>query len=236
MDNKQRAQERIPYHERIMINSTITVQSIDISKGGLYVHTDHPFQAGSVVEISLPIDSEELKIKARIKYEHAGVGIGLRFIDLDDIQKAKIEELIEDIKRKPPMPKRDKPGVLLVDDNTMSRKIMKSELSLEGFWVVEATNGIDAIKALEEQPVDIVVIDLFMDKTDGFEVLSAIRGSPEWKDIPLIVLSKKYTDDVRDAVTSAGADDFLLKMVTPPSKLAEVLRKFLQQKTDADRK
>lgn len=222
--SKHRKKERILYSKDIIVNDTITVKAIDISKGGIYVHTSHPFKPGNVVEVSLPFRDEILKIMAKVKHTQTGIGMGLMFIDLDDIKIAQIQELINDSIKNPSKPKTEGPTVLFVEDNNVSRKIIKNKLNAEGLWVIEAENGIEAIKALKEQSVDIIVLDLFMEKMDGFKVLSIIRDSPELKDIPVVVLSARSTDEVIDKAMRAGANHFLLKIVTPPAKLAKFLK------------
>lgn len=228
-----RRYERIPFNKEILINNSITANAIDISPGGLYVHTSETFKRSTVVDLSIPFKDETLNLKAIVKHEHPGVGMGLMFVDLDNIKKDRILDLINYIKRTPSRPRPDKPVVLLVDDNEMSRKMLKNKLHSEGFWVIEAPNGVEAIKCLEDNPINVTVLDLYMDKMDGFKVLSIIRGSSKWKNMPVIVLSAKGSDEVIDSAITAGADDFLLKMVTSPAKLADLIRTLLQrQETD----
>ncbi len=218
---RHRIHERIPFHAEILINDSITAKSIDINEGGLYVSTGHPFTAGSVIEVSLPLKNEKLKIKARVKHTQAAVGMGLMFIDLDAPQKTKIKEFVESLKKKPVELKTQKSKVLLVDDDIMSLRITRAKLILEGFQVFEAKDGTEAIGILNEQPIDLVVLDPCMEKMDGFKVLSAIKES---KDIPVIVYSSKGTQDIINKAANAGAHKFLLKAMTPPAKLSEIIR------------
>lgn len=103
MDSKLRKRhrilERISFNTEIVINDSVVCKTLDISEGGLYVHTSHSFNPGDVIKVSLPFRNEKLEIKSRVKYCHEGVGIGLMFIDLDDTLKTKIKELIEEIKK-----------------------------------------------------------------------------------------------------------------------------------------
>lgn len=95
---RHRIQERIPCNIDFVINDSVVCKAFDISEGGLYVHTIHSFNPGSVVKVSLHFRNEKIEIKSRVKYCHEGVGMGLMFIDLDNILKTKIKELIKDIK------------------------------------------------------------------------------------------------------------------------------------------
>lgn len=227
-DIDQRRQERVPFKKDLTVNNSITVKSIDISRGGLYIHTSHPFEVGSIVEVDLPLRGETFKVKAIIKHKQSAVGIGLMFIDMEPQQMEKVDQIITYAKKLKPRRGTKKVKVLLVEDNTTIRKTLKNHLMSEGLYVIEAENGIEAINALNEHPVDIVVLDLYMDKMNGFKVLSIIKESPEWIDIPVIVLSAKGTDDILDKVFEAGADFFLLKMMTPPAKLVETIKNILK--------
>jgi CheY-like chemotaxis protein len=224
--------ERIYFNKQITINDTIIVTAIDISTGGLYVHTPLTFKSGTIVELSLPFKDTAIKVKAKIKHVQTGVGMGLRFVDLDDVKIAQIKELIKISRRKPTKAKSDKPSVLFVEDNEMSRRMIKQKLTSEGFWVVEAKDGVEAINILAEERIDIILLDLYMDKMSGFKVLSILKSAPEWKDIPVVVYSAKGTDDIIDKVISAGADGFLVKMITSPAKIAEALKAQLARHED----
>jgi hypothetical protein len=96
---RQRKQERIPCNMDLMINDSIVCQALHISEGGMFVLTDQSFKPGTVIKISLLFRKEIVEIQSKVKYCHEGVGMGLMFIDLDDIVKAKIKELFENIKQ-----------------------------------------------------------------------------------------------------------------------------------------
>jgi hypothetical protein len=96
---RQRKQERIPCNILLKINDSLLCNSFDISEGGMYILTDQSFKPGTAIKISLLFRNEVLDAKAKVKYCHDGVGIGIMFIDLDDKQKAKLKELFYDIKQ-----------------------------------------------------------------------------------------------------------------------------------------
>lgn len=227
-----RRQERIYFNKQITINETIKVTAIDISTGGLYVHTPQTLKSGIIVDLSIPFKDKTIKIKAKVKHVQTGIGMGLRFMDLDDVKIAQINELIKISRRKPTKSRADKPSVLFVEDNEMSRRMIKQKLTSEGFWIIEAKDGVEAINILAEEHIDIILLDLYMDKMSGFKVLSILKSSPEWKDIPVVVYSAQGTDDVIDKVLGAGADSFLVKMITSPAKIAEALKAQLTRRKD----
>lgn len=232
MDNPKERRKfvRVPFVRDIVINNNIKVKSIDLSEGGLYVYTDRLFEVRSMLDVTIPLNGEKLTLKAMIEHTQPSVGIGLKFIYSDDVQRDKIKNFIERKTAKEPQAEKEKKTVLLVEDNEMSRDISKNKLTLEGFHVVAVEDGIEAIKFLQAKTPDLIILDLFMEKLDGFKVLTIIRESPRWKDIPVIVFSVKGTQDVVDKVINAGADEFLVKMITSPKKLLETARNVLKRK------
>ena len=100
-------------------------------------------------------------------------------VDLNAEQRANIKELIESITKKPAKSDMGGKNVLLVEDNNTSRQAIKSALSKEGFCVIEASDGIEAIKLLAEQTPGLILLDLYMKGMDGLKVLSLIRTEPK---------------------------------------------------------
>ena len=108
--------------------------------------------------------------------------------------------------------------VLVVDDSSTVRKIIhrclqKAELGIAE--VCEAGNGQEALALLAQHKVDVIVSDINMPQMDGIRLLSAIKESPQWKQIPVLIISTEAgAETVMDAV-SAGAVGFIKKPFTP---------------------
>lgn len=96
---RTRTKERIPCNLDVVINGSLSCKAFDISEGGLYVYSDHFFNPGNVVNVSLEFGGEKLEIKARVKHAHEGVGMGLMFIDLDDGLKSRVRKLISEVRQ-----------------------------------------------------------------------------------------------------------------------------------------
>lgn len=95
---RQRMRDRVSCNLNVFINDSLPCSAFDINEGGLYIKTGDIFVPGSVVKLSLPFKGDRLEVSARIKYCLEGVGIGVMFIDLNDILKGKIRALLQDIK------------------------------------------------------------------------------------------------------------------------------------------
>ncbi len=102
-------------------------------------------------------------------------------------------------------------SVLLVDDEDSLRKVMKDLLAREGYAVIEARNGVEALDQVDRHAPDVVVLDLNLPDMDGYSVLSQLRSRPATRKTPVIVLTAKGDEDNEVRVFELGADDFLTK-------------------------
>ena len=105
--------------------------------------------------------------------------------------------------------------LLVVDDNAENRAMLTLLLSRQGFTVLNAEDGSQAMNILDSTPCDLVLLDIMMPVMDGFEVLAQAKASPKLRDIPIIVLSA--LDDLNDTVRciELGAEDYLSKPFNP---------------------
>ena len=123
----------------------------------------------------------------------------------------------------------EKKKILIVDDNELVRRMNKSRLVLDGFSVIEAKDGVEAMKVMQaEQQMDLAIIDLYMENMDGFKLTAFIRQMPQHKDIPIIVFSGRSAPGEIDKAMGAGATLFLVKMTTTPIKLSESVKSLLK--------
>ncbi len=102
-------------------------------------------------------------------------------------------------------------SVLLVDDEDVLRKVMKDLLSRDGYRVVEAATGLEALDQVDRHAPDIIVLDLNLPGLDGYSVLKELRTRPATAKVPVIVLTAKGDEDNEVRVFELGADDFLSK-------------------------
>jgi CheY-like chemotaxis protein len=138
------------------------------------------------------------------------VGVGLKFKNLDDRLREDLNKLIKSISAKAKGVDTSKPTVLLVDDSDSTRRINKIKLTLDGFEVVDARDGVGAIKALDKAKTpDVVVIDMHVKEMDGLKVLSLLRRRDKWKGLPAIVFSSNPSLDLHKKFRDAGANEFL---------------------------
>jgi len=103
------------------------------------------------------------------------------------------------------------PRVLLCDDELMNRKVASKILKKEGFEVVEAVNGQEAIDILKTTAVDLILMDLMMPVMDGYEATKQIKNSKEYAHIPLIVISALSDKEAIKKGLELGANEYISK-------------------------
>ncbi len=102
-------------------------------------------------------------------------------------------------------------SVLLVDDEDQLRRVMKDLLERDGYTVVEAVDGIEALDKVDQHAPDVIVLDLNLPNLDGYGVLTKLKSKPETASIPVIVLTANRDEDNEVRVFEHGATDFLSK-------------------------
>jgi type II secretory ATPase GspE/PulE/Tfp pilus assembly ATPase PilB-like protein/ActR/RegA family two-component response regulator len=101
--------------------------------------------------------------------------------------------------------------VLLVDDEDQLRRVMRDLLEREGYAVIEAGDGVEALDQVDRHAPDIIVLDLNLPGLDGYGVLSHLRSRRATEHIPVVVLTARGDEENEVRVFEFGADDFLSK-------------------------
>jgi len=117
--------------------------------------------------------------------------------------------------------------ILVVEDSTVTRKVITMTLSRKGYTIVEAKNGIEALAKLKDEIPGLVLLDIIMPGMDGYKVLSIMKGSVEYKDIPVIMLTSrdKLFDKIKGKMS--GSNEYLTKPFDPDEIVARV-NKYVQ--------
>jgi two-component system KDP operon response regulator KdpE len=114
------------------------------------------------------------------------------------------------------------PLILVVDDDPAIRNSLRQELHASGYMTASASDGLDGVRAFDSHAPDLILTDLSMPRSDGFELISAIRAKGQ---TPIIVLSVRGDDADKIRALDLGADDF----VTKPFSVAELLARVRAQ-------
>lgn len=114
--------------------------------------------------------------------------------------------------------------ILIVEDDSFVMDIYHTKLSQEGYETVEARNGIEAMKKLEEVKPDLILLDIIMPYMDGIEVLRKIKKDDNLKAIPIILLTNLSQKEEINEGLGLGASDYLIKSHFTPSEVLEKIR------------
>lgn len=114
---------------------------------------------------------------------------------------------------------KNKVRILCVDDEFFNIKLLEAILEPQGYEVIGAANGREALERLQEMPIDLVLLDVMMPEMNGFEVCRQIKENETLRDIPVVIISALAARKDRIEGIEAGADDYLTK----PFDSAEVL-------------
>jgi len=117
--------------------------------------------------------------------------------------------------------------IMSVDDAASIRQLVSFTLRKEGYEVIEACNGKDAIQKLENIDVNMVVTDLNMPEMNGIELIKALRANPKYHFIPIIMLTTESQTGVKQEGKAAGATGWIVKPFQP-QQLINVVKKVLR--------
>ncbi len=112
---------------------------------------------------------------------------------------------------------------LVVEDSPTMRQLIVFALSrLKVLKVVEADDGVDALKKLSAQRVDILITDINMPMMDGLKLVAMVRKDPTHKDIPIVIITTEGAQEDRQRALSLGANAYITKPIQAPQVITKV--------------
>ena len=123
--------------------------------------------------------------------------------------------------------------ILLVEDDQSLREIYGIRLTAEGYEIVPAGDGEEALAVAVRERPDLIISDVMMPKISGFDMLDILRSTPETKDIKVIMMTALSSDDQRERGESLGADRFLVKSQVGIEDVVNAVHEVLDQNTGA---
>ncbi|WP_242133742.1 response regulator transcription factor [Aestuariivivens marinum] len=125
--------------------------------------------------------------------------------------------------------------ILLVDDEPDILEIVGYNLSAEGYQIITAENGLQAVKKAKKEHPHLIILDVMMPEMDGIEACEQIRKIPNLKDTMITFLTARGEDYSQVAGFDAGADDYITKPIKPKvlvSKVKALLRRYKQEEKE----
>jgi len=113
--------------------------------------------------------------------------------------------------------------VCIVDDTAEIRGIYSIKFTREGFAVVTAKDGVEALQVIKEERPDVILLDIQMPVLDGLGVLKALKADSVLSKIPVVILSNVNQDDMFQKISDlGGAQYYLVKSLTTPQKIIDI--------------
>lgn len=112
--------------------------------------------------------------------------------------------------------------LLVVDDDPVIQKLLQVNFEMEGYQVVLAGDGVEALEKVAEAPPDLIVLDVMMPRMDGLEAAERLKADAATASIPVIILSAKAQDTDVKAGRATGADEYMTKPFDPLELLDRV--------------
>jgi DNA-binding response OmpR family regulator len=112
--------------------------------------------------------------------------------------------------------------ILIVDDESIARDIIEGHLASEGYHIVHARDGFQALRRFERHRANLVILDVMMPHMDGFEVCKRIKSDKRWRNIPIILITAFWDQEQMDRGIEAGAESFLPKPLKGEELRAQV--------------
>lgn len=116
--------------------------------------------------------------------------------------------------------------VLVVDDESGARRALIRLLTREGYETVGASDGREALQALEARTPDVILLDLMMPGMDGLELLEVLQRHPQWKALPVVVLTGLSDTQTVNRAQQLGARAYLVKATFSLADMLEHVKRY----------
>jgi len=218
-----RVKPRILTQLEVTINGTLKAYCFDINEEGMYVQTERDFKESSLINLDFSIDGTQLNLRAAVRHIEPGFGFGVKFISPAPADKTALKRFVT-----------AKSGAdsslkiaLLVDSNEQSRSVYKYRLTHDGFGVIEAKNGSDAVKLLQLTKPEVVIIDMQTEGISVYKILQYMQTKEELKYVPSLIMTNRFVPEEAEKLLGLGCRDYLIKATTTPHTFSEKVKKLL---------
>jgi len=117
--------------------------------------------------------------------------------------------------------------ILIIEDDPVLQKMYTEKFTFEGFSVLGARDGEEALEKIDTQKVDLVLLDIMLPKMSGTDFLQKMRQNPKGKDTPVVALTNLAEEDERQKALRLGVKEYLVKAMQTPEEVVETIKKYL---------
>ena len=114
--------------------------------------------------------------------------------------------------------------IMIIEDDRFLSSLMKARLEKEGFAVIQAFDGEEAMEMLKQELPSLVILDLIMPKVTGFEVLKSISVTPQLSKVPVVIVSNLAQDSDIEKARELGAKEYFVKVKVSIDDLVERIK------------
>lgn len=119
--------------------------------------------------------------------------------------------------------------VLIIEDDTFLLQMYSTKLELEGFEVINATDGEKGLRQAKKEQPDLILLDLILPKKDGIALLEELKQDPSTSSVPVIILSNIGQKEKIDRCFALGAADYMIKAHFIPSEVINKIKQTLEK-------
>lgn len=210
---------------RLTLTVSVGDNGPDLASGQLQRLFDPPDTSGYTqarLELGLPLAFQLIQAMGGVLEAESVFGAGtLLTITLP----LRIPDSSAESSIRPPAATPLRPQILLVEDNDVAQRFMRTVLERKGYDVRIAASGLDAITAVRESSFDLVLMDVQMPGMDGLECTRHLRQLPRGATVPVVACTANTAAEVRNACVESGMDDFLSKPVHT-AELVEIVSRY----------
>ncbi len=125
-----------------------------------------------------------------------------------------------------------KATILYIEDNSDNRKLVRRVLEVEGYAVVEAKDGLQAMECLQAGSIDLALMDINMPEMDGYTLTARIKAMPQFANLPIVAVTANVMRGDRERSLQAGCDGYIQKPIDIDT-LSQQIERFLTRSANA---
>jgi len=192
---------------------SITKRLVELHHGKIGVESE--VQKGATFWFTLPISQEKPDISSQSENLIQGVRLQTELLSHQAVSE--LEWTAPELDKGSSLKR-----ILVVDDDAVSRQVLRNQLSPEGFSILSARDGVEGLQVLQEEIPDLILLDLMMPRMNGYEFCQRVREEYDMSTLPIIILTAK--NQAKDMVQSlqSGANDYLTKPFQKVELMARV--------------
>lgn len=123
-------------------------------------------------------------------------------------------------------PPAKKPIILIVEDDPVLSKMYAEKFSFEGFAVLIAHDGQEALETATTQPLDIILLDIMLPRMSGTDFLERFRATPKGKNLPVVALTNLAEDEEKERALKLGVKEYLVKAMQTPEAVVKKIKAY----------